>query len=341
MPGRCASPRAGRRSGGISRPICGPRTWTSFSTSCRARRVERNDQTSGGVVFWVSAGGPAEPDLLPVGAQLEYMSGHLDQWQAEAADRFFRLQQRRASAGLAVRLRRGQRAARGLLRSGLGRSRPGTRLVHSLRLEYLEYDYDNLMLDGNTRDDGTTCGFGGCLYNRPASRKDDFTNLAGTHRRGEGHRRRHRLPHLRQRLPPAAGDRALPAAAVSGRGGPRERGARVAGDRLPGRLLESGRLCGKEPTTSFSGTAPASTSATARPRPGESRRRSFGPGATTPSRSPGPTPSTSTTSTAASPAASPSRRTIRGHRTELAGQCPLDLEPERTVRFRARAQLRR
>ncbi len=47
-----------------------------------------------------------------------------------------------------------------------------------LRLEYLRYDYDNNMLTGNTRDDGTPCGFGGCLYTRPASRSDSFTNVA-------------------------------------------------------------------------------------------------------------------------------------------------------------------
>ena len=47
-----------------------------------------------------------------------------------------------------------------------------------LRVEYLHYDYDNQMLAGNTRDDGTVCGFGGCLYSRPASRSDSFTNVA-------------------------------------------------------------------------------------------------------------------------------------------------------------------
>ena len=47
-----------------------------------------------------------------------------------------------------------------------------------LRLEYLHYDYDNNMLTGNTRDDGTPCGFGGCLYTRPADRSDDFSNVA-------------------------------------------------------------------------------------------------------------------------------------------------------------------
>lgn len=47
-----------------------------------------------------------------------------------------------------------------------------------LRVEYMHYDYDNQMLVGNTRDDGTVCGFGGCLYSRPASRSDTFTNVA-------------------------------------------------------------------------------------------------------------------------------------------------------------------
>lgn len=47
-----------------------------------------------------------------------------------------------------------------------------------LRTEHLRYDYNNRMLNGNTRDDGTVCGFGGCLYSRPADRTDSFTNLA-------------------------------------------------------------------------------------------------------------------------------------------------------------------
>jgi len=47
-----------------------------------------------------------------------------------------------------------------------------------LRVDYLRYDYNNRMLTGNTRDDGTECGFGGCLYSRPADRSDSFTNVA-------------------------------------------------------------------------------------------------------------------------------------------------------------------
>ena len=33
------------------------------------------------------------------------------------------------------------------------------------------------MIAGNTRDDGTPCGATGCLFNRPADRSDDFTNV--------------------------------------------------------------------------------------------------------------------------------------------------------------------
>ena len=51
-------------------------------------------------------------------------------------------------------------------------------LVHSARLEWLGYDYTNHALDGNTRDDGTACGFGGCLYTRPPDRDDSYTNTA-------------------------------------------------------------------------------------------------------------------------------------------------------------------
>ncbi len=49
-------------------------------------------------------------------------------------------------------------------------------LTLGLRYEYTDYDYDNRMLDGRTRDDGTPCGFGGCRFNRPADRSDSFNN---------------------------------------------------------------------------------------------------------------------------------------------------------------------
>lgn len=48
----------------------------------------------------------------------------------------------------------------------------------ALRGDWIQYDYDNRMLDGNTAANGTPCPFGGCLYSRPADRRDRFANYA-------------------------------------------------------------------------------------------------------------------------------------------------------------------
>ena len=47
-----------------------------------------------------------------------------------------------------------------------------------VRGEVVRYNYRNNLLDGNSRDDGSACGFGGCLYTRPGDRSDRFSNLA-------------------------------------------------------------------------------------------------------------------------------------------------------------------
>ncbi len=50
------------------------------------------------------------------------------------------------------------------------------KIYSNLRIEKLTYDYDNLMLDGRTRADGTECGFGGCYYSRPADTDISFSD---------------------------------------------------------------------------------------------------------------------------------------------------------------------
>ncbi len=50
-------------------------------------------------------------------------------------------------------------------------------LTTGLRWESLAYDYDNRMIDGNTDEFGTPCPGSGCLYSRPADRRDSFSNL--------------------------------------------------------------------------------------------------------------------------------------------------------------------
>jgi outer membrane receptor protein involved in Fe transport len=51
-------------------------------------------------------------------------------------------------------------------------------ITAAVRADQTNYDYDNHMIDGNTRDDGTPCPAGGCLYSRPADRSDRFENLS-------------------------------------------------------------------------------------------------------------------------------------------------------------------
>ncbi len=46
------------------------------------------------------------------------------------------------------------------------------------RIDYIEYDYDNQMLDGRTDDQGNACGFGGCRYSRPSDRTDSFSDAS-------------------------------------------------------------------------------------------------------------------------------------------------------------------
>ena len=46
------------------------------------------------------------------------------------------------------------------------------------RYESVTYDYDNKLLDGRTKDDGTACGFGGCRFSRPSDREDTFRNFS-------------------------------------------------------------------------------------------------------------------------------------------------------------------
>lgn len=137
--------------------------------------LETNDQTSFGVIGELSDEGANWAGS--VGITLEYMDGSLQQDQEgptigsaflvgtrpEGLHYDYDVESFLAAVYYNVEVNLGEQLS----------------LVHSLRVESLSYDYDNLFLDGNTREDGTTCGFGGCLYTRPPSDDDNFTNVAG------------------------------------------------------------------------------------------------------------------------------------------------------------------
>ncbi|MBT5891371.1 MAG: TonB-dependent receptor [Chromatiales bacterium] len=135
---------------------------------------EQNGQISAGYMllgqrdsFWDS--------VLTTGIDLEFASGYLDQYQEGPATGFG-----------AARRPQGQQydydvwsivaAPYARLQVPLSDKLTGT---VGLRFEYMRYDYNNNMISGNTRADGTPCNDPkGCLYFRPESQSNDFLNTA-------------------------------------------------------------------------------------------------------------------------------------------------------------------
>jgi iron complex outermembrane receptor protein len=136
--------------------------------------LERNGQSSAGVQAALTGG---EVVSWRAGLVGEWAEGELFEYQANPAEgSAFIRETRPVGVHYDYEVESALAAAYYDLRVPLA---DDWALVHGARIEYLHYDYDNRGLDGNTRDDGTPCGFGGCLYSRPADRDDAFTNFAG------------------------------------------------------------------------------------------------------------------------------------------------------------------
>ncbi len=135
---------------------------------------EKNSQTSfGAVMHWSRE---LEPISLTVGVQLERMSAQLLQVQENET---------RGSAFLVATRPKGihynydvTSSSGALFNSLTYTPNSSGEFSQSMRVELVNYDYTNRHLVGNTKDDGAQCGFGGCLYSRPANRTDDFANVA-------------------------------------------------------------------------------------------------------------------------------------------------------------------
>ncbi len=135
--------------------------------------LETNDQGSGGVIAnYDLAGDRYSGDI---GIHLEVMDGSLTEYQAgpTLSSSAFLVATRPSGMHYDYDVASFMAALFYDLRFEINAD---TRLIHSLRQEFLDYDYENKHIVGNTKDDGTPCGFGGCLYTRPASRNDDFSN---------------------------------------------------------------------------------------------------------------------------------------------------------------------
>lgn len=132
--------------------------------------LEENEQTSGGVM-WLRQRPWAARGQLTTGFDLEIARGTLREFQALASGL--------ASVPPGAHY---DYEAWSLLGAPFGRLEwplaADWILQLGLRAEYMLYNYDNRMLDGNTQDDGTPCPGAPCRFSRPADRSDDFLNLA-------------------------------------------------------------------------------------------------------------------------------------------------------------------
>jgi iron complex outermembrane receptor protein len=133
--------------------------------------LEENGQTSGGLIWTVHRNLWTDSSLT-AGLDLEYMDGFLKQTQDSPGFGPFPQGKQYDYDVTSVM---GSPYAQ--LEFPVG---DAWNVMFGTRLEYLRYDYQNNMVDGNTQDDGITpCPTpSGCRYNRPADRTDDFLNLA-------------------------------------------------------------------------------------------------------------------------------------------------------------------
>jgi len=138
--------------------------------------LEENGQVSAGVITTLYQERPSGGQWL-AGLDLEWARGFLRQTQAAPLTTGTPFLQATRPAGrhYDYDVDSLMAAAHASLRQPLGEH---WFVEAGARLEWVGYDYTNNMLSGNTRDDGTPCGFGGCLYNRPEDRRDNFTNIA-------------------------------------------------------------------------------------------------------------------------------------------------------------------
>ena len=136
---------------------------------------ERNGHWSAGLQWQQPLLQSASLQLL-IGADLEYADTFLEEWQNEPTE---------GSPFLQETIPVGYHYDYTVALQGIApfvhwrwQFAETWQLFAGARLERWWYDYDNRMQAGRSRDDGTSCGFDGCRFNRPAGRSDQFTLLS-------------------------------------------------------------------------------------------------------------------------------------------------------------------
>lgn len=137
--------------------------------------LEENGHVSAGVIGSIE-GGSSKFEWRS-GVDLEYADGWLRQFQDSPVqiDSAFLRETRPLGKHYDYRVR--QQAASPWLHLDIAATER-TRIATGLRVDSLKYDYENRMASGNTRQDGSECDLGGCIYNRPADRTDAFLTVS-------------------------------------------------------------------------------------------------------------------------------------------------------------------
>lgn len=136
--------------------------------------LERNAQSSIGIILERQQ--PMKSGAWDLGFHGELLQGELTQFQAQPTEgSSFLVATRPQGIHYDYSLRGLSTAIYHQYNQSLSSA---TVYYHSARIEFLRYVYDNRTLDGNTKSDGTACGFGGCLYSRPEDRSDHFLDTA-------------------------------------------------------------------------------------------------------------------------------------------------------------------
>jgi len=137
--------------------------------------VEDNGQDSAGLLWSYTRADIAGGELI-VGADVEIASSSLSQFQDGPTTEGSPAQNAIRPAGRQYDYQVDSKLA-AVYATWQRPLAPGWSLEAGARLEWVQYDYDNRMIDGNTDEAGVPCP-GGCLYSRPADRTDEFANFA-------------------------------------------------------------------------------------------------------------------------------------------------------------------
>lgn len=137
--------------------------------------LERNGHWSAGLQ-WQQPVWQSESQQLLLGTDIEYAETFLEEWQTQITEGSAFLQET-IPVGFHYDYTVALQGVAPFLHWRWQFAEPWQLFVGA-RAERWWYDYDNRMLSGRSRDDGSLCGFDGCRFNRPADRSDQFTLLS-------------------------------------------------------------------------------------------------------------------------------------------------------------------